>query len=85
MTECAFGIYLNKTTDAGKFEENDSYCFLTNSVKQKSTGGRMIYKWNKQSVIKELIKLYLLEDGFIYNETDNDDCDDNTSVETEFY
>jgi len=82
MTECAFGIYLNKTTEAGAFEA-DPYCFLTESIKQKSNGV-MIYKWNKPSVVAELKKLHLLENTFEYVENADDNLDDNTSVETEY-
>jgi hypothetical protein len=83
MTETAFGIGLNKTTDAGRIE-NDAYCLDHENVKMKS-GGVMMYKWNIPSVVAGLKKLHLLDPHWEYIATAEYDADDGTSTEDNEY
>ena len=65
ITETAFGLLLNKSTEAGvQGEDVSDYLLGDTGVKVKNS--KMVYKWNIDNVIVGLKKLYLLEQDFQY-------------------
>ena len=74
ISECAFGILLNKSKEAGEEESGIHLGWKTrnNGIK---------FKWNVDSIIDGLQKLHLLEQGFKYRNfvtTNSDDVETDT-------
>ena len=78
ITETAFGLLLNKSTEAGTEDYQLEY------AGDKIKSSKIIYKWNKDSVVAGLKKLFLLDEDFNYTNCPDVVEIDNDSAETDF-
>jgi len=83
MTITAFGLMLNNNVEKKKLiEEDNIYGDMCEYGDKSRTKKGMVMKWNIDAVVAGLKKLHMLEEGFVYEASEQMDSTDNESVMT---